>query len=97
MSLIDSNTVRVKRGGSFLTIPKLALERYVAKGYALVDNAGNIVQSETSTDWKNLYEQQVIENKILKARIKELEKKSAKDEEPKAVDTANARKVKRSK
>ena len=82
MSLIDE-TVRVKRGGSFLTIPTTAVDRYLAKGYDVVDNNGNVVKASVPTDVNTLraaYENQIAEIKELKERIKELE--STKSELP---------------
>jgi hypothetical protein len=70
-----ADTVTVRRGGSYLTIPALAVERYMAKGYDVVDNAGNIVQSGTPNDiniLKRAYEQHVEEIKKLKEEIAQL-------------------------
>lgn len=69
-------TVTVKRGGSFLTIPVLAVDRYVAKGYAVVDEHGEVVQSGIPNDvaaLKKLCKAQEAEIAQLKARIAELE------------------------
>ena len=70
-----SETVTVRRGGSYLTIPVLAIDRYIAKGYDVVDNSGNIVQSGTPNDvniLKRAYEEHVAEIKKLKEEIAQL-------------------------
>ena len=70
-----ADTVTVRRGGSYLTIPALAVERYMAKGYDVVDNSGNVVQSGTPNDiniLKRAYEQHVEEIKELRKEIAEL-------------------------
>lgn len=61
MSLIDK-TVRVKRGGSFLTIPATAVERYKDKGYEVVDANGEVIKKD---------EDQAL--KIAQKKIRELE------------------------
>lgn len=69
MSLIDK-TVEVRRGGSYLTIPTDAVDRYLAKGYDVVDADGNVLKESVPHDVNALraaYEQHV-------AKIKELEK-----------------------
>ena len=78
MSLVDE-TVRVKRGGSFLTIPTTAIDRYLAKGYDVVDSSGNVIKASMPTDihaLREAYDKQTAEIKALKERIKELESKS---------------------
>lgn len=45
-----TDTVTVRRGGSYLTIPALAIDRYIAKGYDVVDKNGNILQSGVPND-----------------------------------------------
>jgi len=85
MSLVDE-TVRVRRGGSFLTIPTTAIDRYLAKGYDVVDSSGNVIKASMPTDihaLREAYEKQTAEIKALKARIKELE---SKPEIPTAVE-----------
>ena len=70
-----TETVTVRRGGSYLTIPALAVDRYVAKGYDVVDDAGNVLQSGTPNDVTTLkiaYEKHVAEIARLKKEIEEL-------------------------
>lgn len=77
-----SETVTVRRGGSYLTIPALAIERYMAKGYDVVDEAGNVIQGGTPNDinvLKRAYEEHVAEIKKLKEEIAQL-KAEAKEE-----------------
>lgn len=38
-------TVRVRRGGSYLTIPVTCIDRYMAKGYDVVDDYGNVTKA----------------------------------------------------
>jgi hypothetical protein len=76
MSLVD-NTVMVKRGGSYLTIPANSVERYMAKGYDVVDDSGNVVRESIPNDVATLkiaYKKHLDEIKTLKERIAELEK-----------------------
>jgi hypothetical protein len=73
-----ADTVTVRRGGSYLTIPFGAIERYKAKGYDVVDEKGNVIQSSTPNDvniLKRAYEEHVEEIKRLKAEIAELKSK----------------------
>lgn len=78
-----SETVTVRRGGSYLTIPALAVERYIARGYDVVDDKGNVIQSSVPNDvtiLKRAYEEHVAEIKKLKEEIAQL--KSEKIAEP---------------
>ena len=47
---MPEQTVTVRKGGSYLTIPVLAIERYMAKGYDLVDNHGNVLKACVPND-----------------------------------------------
>lgn len=93
MSLVDS-TATVRRGGSYLTIPANAVERYLAKGYDVVDENDNVIKSSVPNDINTLkiaYEQHIAKIKELEAQVKELKAqiaKSAKHEEKaEAVET----------
>ena len=69
------DTVTVRRGGSYLRIPALAVERYMAKGYDVVDEAGNVLQGNIPNDinvLKNAYKEHVEEIKKLKEEIAQL-------------------------
>ena len=73
-----ADTLTVRRGGSFLTIPALAVDRYLAKGYKVVDANGNPIQTEDADDAKALKQKcdaYVAEIKKLKAEISELKAK----------------------
>lgn len=75
MSLVDE-TVRVKKGGSYLTIPTASIDRYMAKGYDVVDDKGNVLRASIPNDINALrvaYSQHVAEIRELKQHIKELE------------------------
>lgn len=72
------DTVTVKRGGSYLTIPAMAVERYMAKGYDVVDEAGNVLQGNIPNDinvLKNAYKEHIEEIKKLKEEIAQLKAK----------------------
>jgi len=73
--------VTVRRGGSYLTIPELAIDRYMAKGYDVVDESGNVLQASIPNDINVLqtaYKQHISEIKALKERIAELENQNTK-------------------
>lgn len=75
MSLIDNKTVDVKRGNVVLTINAELVDRYVAKGYDLIDKTGNVIKKSVPTDLNSLkaaYERQLSENKQLKEQIASL-------------------------
>ena len=75
MSLIDNKTVDVKRGNVVLTINAELVDRYVAKGYDLIDKTGNVIKKSVPTDLDSLkaaYERQLSENKQLKEQIASL-------------------------
>ena len=70
-----ADTVTVRRGGSYLTIPVLAIERYKAKGYDVVDQQGNVLDASIPNDvnvLKRAYEQHIAEIKSLKEEIAKL-------------------------
>lgn len=104
MSLIDT-TATVRRGGSYLTIPANAVERYLAKGYDVVDENDTVIKSSVPNDINTLkiaYEQHIAKIKELEAQVKELKAqivKSTKHEkkaevveavEAEAVETVDA-------
>lgn len=76
MSLIDK-TVVVRRGGSYLTIPAVAIDRYLAKGYDVVDSAGNVIKESVPNDINSLkiaYEKHTAKIKELEATVLELKR-----------------------
>lgn len=80
-----ADTLTVRRGGSFLTIPALAVDRYLAKGYVVVDANGNPIQTEDADDAKALKQKcdaYVTEIKELRAEISELKAKFEEHSEP---------------
>jgi len=79
MSLVDK-TVRVRRGGSYLTIPSSAVDRYMAKGYDVVDNMRNVLKESIPNDinlLKAAYDKHVAEIRELKKINAELERQLA--------------------
>ena len=73
-----ADTLTVRRGGSFLTIPELAVERYLAKGYKVVDANGNPIQTEDADEVEALKQKcdvYVTEINKLKAEVSELKAK----------------------
>lgn len=76
MSLVDS-TVTVRRGGSYLTVPANAVDRYLAKGYDVVDETDNVIKTSIPNDVNALkvaYNKHVAEIKELKEQIHKLER-----------------------
>ena len=96
MSLIDE-TVRVRRGGSFLTIPANAVERYKDKGYELVDAAGKVIKKGDDLEaLKVAYEKKSVRVRELEAEVAELKqalKEARKSVEP--VKTVTKRSTKK--
>lgn len=77
MSLIDKedNLVEVRRGNVFLKITKSEIERYIAKGFDLVDANGNVLKASVPTNIGTLqkaYTDHLEEIKKLKAEIESL-------------------------
>lgn len=73
MSLVDVATTTVKRGNVFLSVPTSLVDRYLAKGYDVVNERGDVVQESEPNDITSLklaYEKHI-------ARIKELEAENA--------------------
>jgi len=83
-----TDTVTVRRGGSYLTIPAGAIDRYIAKGYDVVDKNDNIIQSGVPNDinvlkiaynqHKSEIESLKAENAKLKQEISELKNQAQK-------------------
>lgn len=92
MPLVDK-TVRVRRGGSYLTISVDSVDRYLAKGFDVIDDAGNVVKESIPHDVNVLqlaYQQHVAEIKELKKHIKELESR-----DNTLIESKNVKKSKR--
>ena len=73
-----NDTVTVRRGGSYLTIPAGAIDRYKAKGYDVVDDNGNVLDASIPNDiniLKKAYEQHTAEIARLKEEIARLKEK----------------------
>jgi len=47
-------TVEVRRGNEYLTVPEDAVDRYIAKGYDVLDAAGNVVVESIPFDTVSL-------------------------------------------
>lgn len=80
-----ADTLTVRRGGSFLTIPALAVDRYLAKGYKVVDANGNPIQTEDANEVEALKQKcdaYVTEINKLKAEVSELKAKLEERNEP---------------
>jgi len=80
-----AETVTVRRGGSYLTIPRLAVDRYIAKGYDVVDEAGNVIEASIPNDiniLKRAYEEHIAEIKRLKEEIAKLKVETIPKYEP---------------
>ena len=74
MSLVDS-TVQVRRANVYLRIPQDEVSRYVAKGYDVVDNKGNVLKASVPNDLGTLqkaFVDKANEIKELKAKISQL-------------------------
>ena len=94
MSLIDE-TVRVRRGGSFLTIPYTSIERYKDKGYEVVDASGNVVKKGDDIEsLKSALEKKSARVRELEAQVAELRqmlKEAQRPAEPVPVKTTSKR------
>ena len=86
-----NDTVRVRRGGAFLTISKDLVDRYMAKGFDVVDDNGKVLKASVPNDVATL--QKAFEEHV--ARIKELETKLA--EAQQEINKLKAQPVKHSK
>ena len=99
MASVDE-AVLMKKGGSFLRVPQVAVSRYMAKGYDVVDENGNILEASIPNDLVTLraaYQNHLNEIAALKKRIGELEK-NLQEQKP-AIDStpkASVRKTKKS-
>lgn len=90
------STVRVRRGGTYLTIAATSVERYIAKGFDVVGTDGRVINEGVPNDvnaLKKAFEEHVAKIKSLEAKISELEAKKSEavesvkpTEEPKAVE-----------
>lgn len=99
MASVDE-AVLMKKGGSFLRVPQGAVSRYMAKGYDVVDENGNILEASIPNDLVTLraaYQNHLNEIAALKKRIEELEKKFQ-EEKPviEQVPKAPAKRTKKS-
>ena len=82
-----SETVTVRRGGSYLTISAEAVDRYVAKGYDVVNEQDKVLRGSIPNDVNALkiaYSKHVAEIEKLKKEIEEL--KNPKKEEIKPAE-----------
>lgn len=71
MSLVDS-TVQVRRANVYLRVPQDEVSRYIAKGYDVVDDKGNVLKASVPNDLGTLQKAFLDKNaeiKSLKAEI----------------------------
>ena len=69
-----NDTVKVRRGGTILHISKNLVDRYMAKGFDVVDDKGNIVQASVPNDVTTLklaYETHIAQIKKLETELSE--------------------------
>ena len=81
-----SDKVEVRRANVYLTIDSDAVDRYIAKGFDVVDSQGNVIKKSVPVDINILqkaytdHEAEIAklkaENESLKAQLKEKEKAS---------------------
>lgn len=96
-------TVTVKRGGSYLTISADSVERYMAKGYDVVDANDNIIKAcvpndvdvlkKAFSDHTNRIKELEEEVKSLKAKLAEKAKPVAAKVEPVKEETVTVEKA----
>ena len=95
--MLADGTVEVKRGGAFLTIPANAVDRYMARGYDVVDSQGNVIKESVPNDLNALkiaYQKHVAEIAELKKKIAELQNGNTVSKKPDEVK-ASTRKTKK--
>jgi hypothetical protein len=81
-------TVEVRSGNKYLTIPVDEVDRYVAKGYDVVDASGKVVVKSIPSDINVLkaeYSKALDEIKALKSKVVELQSELAELKAPKAA------------
>lgn len=91
-----ADTVQVRHGNKYLDIPADAVDRYIAKGYDVVDASGKVIVKSIPNDYNALraeYEKALETIKSLEAEIAKLkeDKKVVKPivkEEPKEEEIA---------
>lgn len=86
------NTVEVRQGNVYLTINAEDVDRYMAKGFDVVDEAGNVIKKSVPNDinvLRQAYEQHTAEiaklreeNESLKAQLKKAKPKAEPKPEP---------------
>ena len=89
MSLVDK-TIEVRRGNVYLTIASELADRYVAKGFDIVDTEGNVIKQSVPNDIQTLkasYEAHIQEIKDLKQEIKDLKTQLRESATPKEAKT----------
>ena len=101
--MTDAKTVMVKRRNVFLDVPADAVDKYLAKGYDVVDERGNVIKEHVPNDpsaLKLAYDKHVakiaeLESEIVKLRAEIAKLKLAKPAKPieaPVVATAEAEK-----
>lgn len=72
--------IRVKRANAILRVPEEQADRYLADGYDVIDDDGNILKESIPNDINGLriaYDRHVKEIAELKAELAKLKKKKA--------------------
>jgi len=79
--MTDAKTVTVKRRNVYLDVPVDAVDKYMSKGYDVVDSLGNVIKEHVPNDPNSLkfaYDKHVAEIADLKKQIAELKAENAK-------------------
>jgi hypothetical protein len=79
--MTDAKTVTVKRRNVYLDVPADAVDKYISKGYDVVDSLGNVIKEHVPNDTNSLklaYEKHVAEIADLKKQLAELKAENAK-------------------
>lgn len=80
-----ANTVRMRRGGSYLHVPQGSVERYISKGYDVVDEDGNVIRDGAPNDvhaLKTAYDKALEKIKELEDEVAKLKATDEKSETP---------------
>lgn len=79
--MTDAKTVTVKRRNVYLDVPADAVDKYLAKGYDVVDSLGNVIKEHVPNDpsaLKLAYDKHVAKIEELEAEIVKLRAEVAK-------------------
>lgn len=79
--MTDARTVTVKRRNVYLDVPADAVDKYMSKGYDVVDSLGNVIKEHVPNDTNSLklaYDKHVAEIADLKKQIAKLKAENTK-------------------